>query len=164
MRRIWSPWRSEYVSAEPAADSGCIFCTFPQQDTDEANLILLRGDGVFAMLNRFPYNPGHLMVVPYKHTADLARLTGEVTSELMAVLQTCMRAASLAFEPDGFNAGFNLGSAAGAGIADHVHMHLVPRWIGDTNFMPTLAEVKVIPERLEQSYRALREAIDRLSP
>lgn len=162
MQRIWSPWRSEYVANAPTAGGGCIFCGFPRSDADETNLVLLRGTHVFALLNRFPYNPGHLMVVPYEHTDDLSSLRPEATAELLSVLQLCLLAEKDAFSPEGFNAGFNLGSAAGAGIADHLHMHLVPRWVGDTNFMPALGDVKVIPERLEESYRSLRSALDRL--
>lgn len=157
MHRLWSPWRSQYVSSEPTSE-GCIFCLFPQQDRDDENLIVHRGELSFIMLNRFPYNTGHLMIVPYEHSAYLPGLDPATAGDMMGLLQLSLHALDLAFTPDGHNVGMNLGASAGAGIADHLHIHVVPRWTGDTNFMPVLADVKVMPELLEDSYSKLREA------
>jgi ATP adenylyltransferase len=138
--------------------SGCVFCLPEQPECDSDRLVLWRGDHAFIIMNKFPYTNGHLMVAPYHHTADLADLTAEVALEMHQllvfsrdVLQDCM-------SPHGFNIGMNLGRVAGAGIADHLHMHLVPRWSGDTNFMPVFAEVRVIPQHLEATYAILRSA------
>lgn len=155
MQRLWSPWRSQYVSAgEPRAE-GCIFCRFPQEDNDKENLLIYRGEHTFAVLNRFPYNSGHLMIVPYQHASDFHQLPAHTRGDMMHVLELCLTALGAAFKPDGYNTGMNLGAAAGAGIADHLHMHVVPRWTGDTNFMPVLSDVKVMPEMLEDSYHKL---------
>lgn len=155
---MWSPWRSEYV-ASGAPNQDCIFCAFPNQAEDEQSMIAYRGERAYVIMNRFPYNSGHLLIVPFEHTADLRTLPGETVMEMMTLLTRCIGALEGAYGPDGYNAGMNLGSAAGAGIADHVHMHLVPRWTGDTNFMASLGDVKVMPERLQDSYRKLSEAL-----
>jgi ATP adenylyltransferase len=160
MRRLWSPWRSEYVgAAEPP--EGCIFCRFGEEPDDARNLVALRGERAFVVLNRFPYNSGHLMIAPYEHVADFTRLDAATLGELMSLLQRCLRALREEYGPDGYNAGMNLGEAAGAGVADHLHLHLVPRWVGDTNFMPALADVKVMPELLGQSHEKLAAALAR---
>lgn len=164
MRRIWSPWRSAYVGQEPSADAGCIFCRFADEDDDARNLVALRGEHAYVVLNRFPYNAGHLMVVPYRHTAAYGELPPETLAEMMALLGRCVRALDASYGPDGYNAGMNLGAAAGAGVADHLHLHAVPRWEGDTNFMPVLADVKVVPELLEETYRTIAEALRRTEP
>ncbi|MGB9587460.1 MAG: HIT family protein, partial [Armatimonadota bacterium] len=141
---------------------GCIFCIFPAEQDDRTRLILNRGEHSFIMLNSFPYNPGHLMVAPYKHTADLYELTDEELLEVDHLVRFSVRLLSATVQPDGFNLGVNLGRTAGAGIVDHVHWHVVPRWNGDTNFMPVIGETKVLPESLEATYDKLRRKIDEL--
>jgi ATP adenylyltransferase len=157
MEKLWAPWRMAYV--EVAKPQGCIFCDKPREDRDEENLILQRGKTAFVIMNAFPYNNGHLMVAPYRHTAELESLSAEERDELMALAQESLRLLQAAFGPNGYNLGMNLGRVAGAGIADHLHLHLVPRWDGDTNFMPVIADTKVLPDSLQSSYRKLREAL-----
>jgi len=157
MQPLWAPWRMEFI--EGAKPDGCIFCTFPQETgeaADRRNLILARTALSFAILNRFPYNSGHLMVIPLRHTHDFPSLTMQESADLWRLLQVAITALSHAYHPDGFNLGMNLGRSAGAGIVNHLHFHVVPRWVGDTNFMPVLAETKVLVEHLEQSYDKLR--------
>ena len=141
----------------PAEASRCIFCAAVAAPpaADRTNLLLLRGEQAFVMLNRYPYNAGHLMIVPYRHLHDITRLTPDECAELMALLQRMTTALTAVYGPQGFNAGMNLGEVAGAGIADHLHLHLVPRWGGDTNFMPVVGQTKVLPESLEQTYDRL---------
>ncbi len=160
MERLWAPWRLQYVTQEKP--SGCIFCEKPKAGDDQANLIVHRGQWAFVMLNTFPYNNGHLMVAPYAHLADLEVLPAETLHDMMDLAQLAIRALKAKFRPDGLNLGLNLGAAAGAGIKDHLHLHLVPRWVGDTNFMPVIGDVRVIPQSLEESYRLLREAFAEL--
>lgn len=155
VQNLWAPWRGEYVVGEKPA--GCPLCTKLELD-DEAALILARGEHVYAMLNLFPYNNGHVMVVPYRHVADLEELTRAESAEAQRMLERGIRAARAAMGPGGFNVGLNLGEAAGAGIAAHLHWHLVPRWQGDTNFMPVLADVRVMPEHMATTWRKLRDA------
>lgn len=157
--RLWAPWRVEYIRGDKPGE--CIFCAKPELD-DEAALIVRRGDRCFVMLNGFPYTSGHVMVAPYLHTADLAGLDPATSQELMKLTQESLRAIGAAYGPNGFNLGANLGSVAGAGVADHVHMHVVPRWEGDTNFMPVVGEVRVLPESLEDTQRRLKQAFDDL--
>lgn len=159
MEKLWAPWRMAYV--EVAKPQGCIFCDKPREDRDEENLILQRGKTAFVIMNAFPYNNGHLMVAPYRHTAELESLSPEERDELMALAQESLRLLQAAFGPNGYNLGMNLGRVAGAGIADHLHLHVVPRWDGDTNFMPVIADTKVLPDSLQSSYRKLREALQR---
>ena len=154
-QRLWAPWRLEYIKGGKTGE--CIFCTKPAAD-DETSLIPYRGEHCFVILNAFPYNNGHLMIAPYEHTASLQDLDPETANELMSLMQRSLRALDRAYRPDGYNAGLNLGTIAGAGMADHVHMHVVPRWEGDTNFMPVIADTRVIPERLADSYRTVRDA------
>jgi ATP adenylyltransferase len=153
--RLWAPWRLQYIRGEKSDE--CIFCTKPALD-DESALIVRRGDRCFVMLNAYPYTSGHVMVAPYDHTADLAALDEETALELMTLMQESISAIRAAYTPDGFNLGANLGTVAGAGIADHVHFHVVPRWEGDTNFMSVIGEVRVLPESLEDTQRTLKEA------
>jgi ATP adenylyltransferase len=159
MERLWAPWRMAYV--EVAKPQGCIFCEKPREGRDDENLILQRGKTAFVIMNAFPYNNGHLMVAPYRHTAELESLSVEERDELMALAQESLGLLRAAFGPDGYNLGMNLGRIAGAGIADHLHLHVVPRWNGDTNFMPVVADTKVLPDSLQNSYRKLREALPR---
>lgn len=156
MERLWAPWRLEYITQEKSG--GCIFCEKPLAEDDRANYLLLRGDHAFVLLNAFPYNNGHLMVAPYAHLSELDELPHETLVEMMHLCQEATLALKLALHPDGFNVGFNLGAAAGAGIKDHLHLHVVPRWGGDTNFMPVLADVRVVPQSLERSWQELSEA------
>ncbi len=158
--QLWAPWRLNYIeNADKAV--GCIFCNFPAEglDQDEKNLILYRGAHAFIILNAFPYSNGHLMVVPYRHTSKMENFDDAEMLEVMQLTRLSIQLLKYAFEPDGFNLGVNMGRVAGAGIADHLHWHIVPRWNGDTNFMPVLADVRVIPESLGVVYTRLRDAI-----
>lgn len=154
MKDLWSPWRIEYVLQKKP--KGCIFCTKCQENLDEENLILFRGEHNFVILNRYPYNNGHLMVVPYRHVNMLNDLTPDEQVEMMQLVSLSIQVLTESMHPDGFNVGMNLGASAGAGIKDHIHMHVVPRWTGDTNFMPVLSDTRVIVEALEQSYARLK--------
>jgi len=140
-------------------EPGCIFCMKPRQQADAENYILYRGPQTFVMMNLFPYNNGHLMIAPYQHVATIEMLTPDVLQEIMTTAQLCLRALHAAIHPDGFNMGINQGTVAGAGIADHVHFHVVPRWNGDTNFMPVLGDVKVMPDYLSSTYDQVRAQI-----
>jgi len=138
---------------------GCIFCVLPAAGDDDANHIVHRGDAVFLMLNRFPYNTGHLMVAPYRHVADPLELTPQESSELLYGIRVAVEALRIAYRPEGFNIGANIGHCAGAGYAGHLHVHVVPRWTGDTNFMAVSAETRVVPEDISETYRKLKEAL-----
>jgi ATP adenylyltransferase len=147
---------------EPQESTGCIFCDriLMPPEHDRPSLILLRGDRNFAILNLYPYNSAHLMVVPYQHTADFANLDSATVGEMMAISQRMLRAIQQEYAPEGFNLGMNLGRIAGAGVADHVHLHVVPRWGGDTNFMPVVGATKVMPELLETTYDRLKRRLE----
>ena len=165
MNQLWAPWRLELIQreAQGAASTACIFCDFPAQEglaADRQNLILGRSAHSFAILNRFPYNNGHLMVIPRRHTSDLAALPVAEADDLHRFLQRSVGILGGCYRPDGYNVGMNLGRVAGAGIADHLHYHVVPRWGGDTNFMPVLGETKVLIEQLTASWERLRAAFD----
>jgi len=154
--RIWAPWRLAYVSdASKDAEEECIFCAKPAEDDDEANLIVHRGERCFVILNLYPYTNGHLMIAPYAHSGALQALPAETVAEMMALSQRAITVLEGNYQPHGFNVGFNQGRVAGAGVEHHIHMHVVPRWGGDTNFMPVLADTRVMPQTLEQSYAAL---------
>lgn len=153
--RLAAPWRFEYVSTVDSTPGGCIFVDLPAQDDDRKNLILKRGKHAFVMLNAYPYTSGHLMVAPYKHTAEMTDLSDEELLEINQLVAKCLDWIKQAYNPDGFNIGVNLGRAAGAGIPTHIHWHIVPRWSGDTNFMTTVGDVRVIPQSLESSYDLL---------
>jgi ATP adenylyltransferase len=156
MERLWAPWRMEYIgSAKEGEDQGCIFCEKPKEGDDEKALILARTELSFAMLNRYPYNSGHLMVAPFRHVGELEALTDEESLDLQRLMQRSIKALKEAMQPEGFNIGMNLGVVAGAGIPDHLHWHVVPRWTGDTNFMPVVGETKVLPELLERTWSQL---------
>ena len=155
-QRIWAPWRLAYVKdASKGDEQECIFCTKPAGDDDEANLIVHRGERAFVILNLFPYTNGHLMVAPYEHVATLPDVEADTLAEMMELAQQGMRVLEDEYAPHGYNVGFNQGRVAGAGVEHHIHMHVVPRWGGDTNFMPVLADTRVMPQSLEQSYEAL---------
>ena len=157
MERVWAPWRMAYL--EMAQPEGCLFCVKPGESNDAEALILHRGEHTFIMLNAFPYNNGHLMIAPYRHTADLESLSVEESREMMVLCQLCLSLLRKAYRPDGYNVGMNLGRVAGAGIADHLHLHVVPRWNGDTNFMPVIGETKVLSEALQNTYDRLRKTM-----
>lgn len=158
--RIWAPWRLEYVKdASKDDEEGCVFCTAVSADRDREMLVLHRGERCFVILNKFPYTNGHLMVAPYEHEASLRDLDQPTLSEMMALVQRGMTALEDAYGPHGFNLGMNQGRVAGAGVEHHVHMHVVPRWGGDTNFMPVLGDTRVMPQTLEQSFDALEGKI-----
>jgi ATP adenylyltransferase len=160
MQQLWAPWRLKYILAMEKRE-GCIFCQLPKESNDRENHILVRGEHAFVIMNAFPYSNGHLLVPPYRHIADMSELTDEESLEIMQLTRRSIKALKLACRPDGFNVGANLGTAAGAGIADHLHLHIVPRWSGDINFMPVFADVKVIPEALEATYDRLKAEFDK---
>ncbi len=161
LQRLWTPHRMAYIKGEgkPAGDAeyGCPFCRIAGMD-DAQGLVVARGNTVYAVLNLYPYNPGHLMVVPYRHVADYPDLAADETAELAAFTQQAMRAARRAAAPHGFNIGINQGVVAGAGIAAHLHQHVVPRWGGDSNFMPVVGATKVLPQLLEETRTLLAGA------
>jgi ATP adenylyltransferase len=155
-QRIWAPWRLAYVSdASKDSEDECIFCAKPAEDDDEANLIVHRGERCFVILNLYPYTNGHLMIAPFEHIGALQSLPAETVAEMMALSQRAITVLEETYGPHGFNVGFNQGRVAGAGVEHHIHMHVVPRWGGDTNFMPVLADTRVLPQTLEQTYAAL---------
>ena len=159
MEQLWAPWRMELID-KGEAPAGCIFCDLPKSSNDRENLILGRSPRTFAILNKFPYNNGHLMVVPRRHTADPHALDPDEFLELQEMLRTALGILQAAYAPHGANLGMNLGKVAGAGVADHLHWHLVPRWGGDTNFMPVLGDTKVMIEHLHASWERMRPLFD----
>jgi ATP adenylyltransferase len=159
---VWAPWRMAYIMGEKEA--GCIFCDKPRQQRDAENHILWRGDTAFVMLNRYPYNNGHLMIVPQAHVASLTQLAPAQRDELFALTASCEGILQRAMQPHGFNIGLNLGAAAGAGIAAHLHVHVVPRWAGDTNYMSVVGDIRVIPQHLDETYQVLAAYFQTLLP
>ena len=153
MHNLWAPWRIEYILSKK--QPGCIFCDKVQEDRDRENYILYRARTAFIMLNTYPYNNGHLMVIPYAHVGSIEELSTEAVTEMMQLVQRSVRALRKSCLPEGFNIGMNIGRSAGAGVADHVHVHVVPRWHGDTNYMGVLANTHTIPEMLETTYDRL---------
>ena len=177
MDHLWSPWRMQYLRREEetsqpdnpggasatgllkqSRETACIFCDLPSENRDAENLIVYRGERVFVILNRYPYNNGHLMVVPFAHTPSLEQLDTPTLTELMVMVNQGLSALRAAYQPQAFNLGANIGAAAGAGIAGHVHLHVVPRWAGDTNYMSTVAGTRVSPEDLRETYQVVKEA------
>jgi ATP adenylyltransferase len=154
-QRIWAPWRLPYVK-DAAKDSECIFCGKPAEENDEETFIVHRGERCFVILNTFPYTNGHLMVAPFEHVAKLQDLDSDTVAELMALSTRAMAIIDDVYHPEGYNVGFNQGRIAGAGYDSHIHVHVVPRWAGDTNYMPVLADTRVMPQSLEDSYEALK--------
>ena len=157
MKRILAPWRMTFLEKHA---KGCIFCSLQAEPDGPETLIVFRGQDAFVLLNRYPYTGGHLLVVAKEHLATLEELEAQVRQEMMELATHCMRVLRRIYKPDGFNLGANIGEAAGAGVAGHVHLHVVPRWTGDASFMLTTAETKVIPEALEQTYRRILQAWD----
>ncbi|MFZ0738644.1 MAG: HIT domain-containing protein [Candidatus Acidiferrales bacterium] len=158
MDYLWTPWRYKYI-ASAGKEDGCIFCKAAASGDDARAHIVFRGERNFIILNRFPYTSGHVMVVPYAHVPDLAASEPETLAEMMRLAQKVQTALADVYHPDGFNLGMNLGRAAGAGVAGHLHLHILPRWSGDANFMTTIAETRVEPEDLDTSYEKLRKAL-----
>lgn len=158
---IWAPWRQEYVEAPHNKDAQgkCIFCEFPSQNKDNENFIFLRRKSCFGILNRYPYNNGHLLIAPYAHVPELINLDNLIITDIMNAVRDCIEALKKIISPHGFNIGINLGTAAGAGIADHIHWHVVPRWHGDTNFMPVTGNTKVIPQSLQKMFEMLSSCL-----
>jgi len=148
MKRIWAPWRMKYILG--ARETGCFLCAMLPDGNDSENLILKRGRTCFIVMNRYPYNNGHLMVCPLRHVDSLGAMTAKERAEMMELTSECVALLQKVMRPDGFNVGINLGAAAGAGLKDHIHIHIVPRWNGDTNFMPVLGQTKVIPQALHE--------------
>jgi ATP adenylyltransferase len=155
MEQLWAPWRIRYILGEK--ESGCFFCKKSQEADDAKNHVLIRDRSCFALLNTFPYNGGHLMVAPYKHGGDLDDLGVQELSEMTALVVRCKQVLSRAMKPQGFNIGLNLGRCAGAGVLDHVHWHIVPRWEGDTNYMPVIGQTRVVPQALDELYAELKK-------
>jgi len=156
LTRLWTPYRMAYVRSDTTAN-GCPFCQIPRGD-DEAKLVVARGEAAYVVLNLHPYNPGHLMVVPYRHVAELEDLTPEESGELMAMTQQAIRVIRKVSSPHAFNIGINLGGPAGGSLADHLHQHVVPRWSGDANFITVLADTKILPQLLEETRTLLAGA------
>jgi ATP adenylyltransferase len=160
----FTPWRMAYINkADTPASDECVLCTRGHEATAISNLVLHRGVYCYVLMNLYPYNTGHLMIVPYDHTADLVNLDAIIAEELFDLTRNSVAAVTAAMKPHGFNIGMNLGSTAGAGIDEHLHMHIVPRWNGDANFMPIIGGTKLIPEALDQTYAKLRPLFDALS-
>jgi ATP adenylyltransferase len=155
MDYIWAPWRIKYI--EQSHGEGCFLCDKPKEKKDNENYILYRGKTNFIILNSYPYNPGHIMVAPYRHVDSPEKLSDEEISEHYALVTKSLGVLREVFKPGGFNVGMNLGRVAGAGVEDHIHTHIVPRWAGDTNFMPVMADVRVLPQALAECYQKLKE-------
>jgi len=162
MKHLWSPWRMKYIENNQT-EEGCVFCNAHTHKDDAAKLIAFRGERNFVILNLYPYTSGHLMVVPFEHVSTLEELEVAARAEMMELTSQCVVVLRKVYRPQGFNIGANIGSAAGAGVPGHVHVHIVPRWGGDTNFMSTLGETRVLPEALEETCRRIREGFESIS-
>ena len=162
MKFLYAPWRMAYIKKFSEKCSECFLCKASKEDRDAENLVVYRGEKCFAILNRYPYNNGHLMIAPYKHASRLADLDEKELTELMKLIKLSIDVLEKEYRPDGFNVGLNLGRAAGAGLEDHLHFHIVPRWIGDTNFMPVISETKVIPESFYDSWKRIKKRFQSL--
>jgi ATP adenylyltransferase len=154
MKRLWTPWRMEYIQSPK--QEGCVFCQALEQEDGPDNLIIFRGKTAFVMLNAFPYTSGHVMVLPFIHARALADLDAETRAELIELTAKATRVLKKVYQAQGFNVGINLGEAAGAGIEEHIHVHIVPRWVGDTNFMVAVGETRMLPEDLHETYRRIK--------
>ncbi|MEO0145071.1 MAG: HIT domain-containing protein [candidate division WOR-3 bacterium] len=158
---LWAPWRFKYIENVNNKDE-CIFCTKPKEEPSVNNLVLYKSKHSFIILNLFPYNTGHLMVAPYKHTSKVYDLTQEEWIDIINLLNLSVRIVEDVYKPQAFNIGLNIGRVAGAGIEEHLHIHIVPRWAGDTNFMPVISNTKVIPESLEDTYNKLKKRLEEI--
>lgn len=154
MERIWAPWRMEYIKTA-SKEKGCLFCIKNKGENNRKNLVVYKGEYAFVIMNRFPYNSGHLMVAPLRHVADIENLREKEGLEFLRLISLSIKVLKKLFKPMGFNLGINLGRVAGAGVLGHIHIHIVPRWEGDTNFMPVLSNIKVIPEALDTTYEKI---------
>lgn len=161
MRRLWAPWRMKYIKSADKKGVGCFICRALREKKDRENLLLVRGKRALVILNRYPYNTGHLLIAPVRHTGKLERLTNDEVLEMHALLTRMVAALGKAMKPHGFNIGINLGRAAGAGLPGHAHIHVVPRWNGDTNFMPVVGGTKVMPQSLDEVYQQLARVLRR---
>jgi len=162
VEKLWAPWRMEYIREIHQEDHGCIFCEKPKEDNDRENLILFRGKKNFIIMNRYPYNNGHCMVAPIQHTGLIESLDDDEILDINRLLARLIKAINCTMKPQGFNIGINQGCVAGAGVVDHIHIHCVPRWQGDTNFMPILSETKVVSEALIDTYEKIKRGLERL--
>ena len=160
MKQLWAPWRMEYIKSDKSNE--CIFCTLPASNNDEKNYILFKGTHSFVIMNTFPYNSAHLMVSPYRHINCITKQNETERNENIELTHECIKILRAVIEPDGFNTGYNIGKAAGAGYDEHIHCHIVPRWEGDTNFMPVLGEIKVHPEHIRSTYEKLHPHFKKL--
>jgi len=160
LKRLWAPWRIEYI--KKPKEKECLFCRVIRENKDRDNLVLYRGEYSFIILNKYPYNNGHLMIAPIKHTPNPITLTSEEDLEIAGLIKLSLKILNKTMRPQGFNIGANIGKAAGAGIEEHYHIHIVPRWIGDTNFMPIISDTKVIVEYLYDTYDNLKEALNEI--
>jgi len=161
MKQLWSPWRMDYIETNNKED-GCVFCNAQAKEDGAENLIAYRGKLSYVILNRFPYTSGHLMVIPFEHKPNLEELDSETRAEMMELTSRCTTVLKSIYQPQGFNVGVNIGEAAGAGVQGHVHIHIVPRWVGDTNFMSSVAETRVLPEALEDTYKRVKDVFDNI--
>lgn len=161
MKRLWTPWRMKYL--ESKRPKGCVFCNIVESDADAENYVLHRGERAFVVLNRYPYNSGHMMVIPYVHADHPADLDIETQTEMMSLVNMGLEVLKKAISPEGYNIGVNLGRAAGAGIDEHMHVHIVPRWQGDTNYMATCADTRIVPELLEDTHKKLKPIFDEVA-
>lgn len=162
MNHLWSPWRMEFIEDLRNRTGGCIFCELKAPGDDRARLVLYRGSTCYVLMNKYPYNNGHVLIIPYKHTGSLSDLSREEHSEMMFMSSKSVDILGDALEADGFNCGFNIGKAAGAGIVEHVHLHVVPRWVGDNNFLPIIGDTRSMPEYLEATYDRLIDGFKKL--
>ena len=153
MKQLWSPWRMEYI--ESLKQDGCVFCQTIEEEDGKENLIIVRGETSFVILNRYPYTSGHIMVLPFIHIPKLSEIDQKTRTEMMELVSKATEVLQRVYKPEGFNVGINMGEAAGAGIEDHLHIHIVPRWKGDTNFMSAVGETRVLPEELEETHRRI---------
>ncbi|MCC6260528.1 MAG: HIT domain-containing protein [Anaerolineales bacterium] len=160
MKHLWSPWRMTYIENHEK-HAGCVFCEAQNQADNAENLIAFRGKSAYVILNRYPYASGHLMVIPFTHQANLEALNAETRAEMIELTSLCTTLLKKIYKAEAFNIGINIGEAAGAGVLGHVHIHVVPRWAGDTNFMTTLGEARVLPEALTDTYQRVKEAFAR---
>jgi len=159
MKQLWSPWRMTYIEKHEK-ESGCVFCIAQAKADGADNLIAFRGKNAYVILNRFPYTSGHLMVIPFEHKSNLEELNAETRAEMMELASRCTTILRKVYRTESFNMGINIGEAAGAGVLGHVHIHIVPRWAGDTNFMSTTGGTRVLPEALEDTYQRVKEAFE----
>lgn len=160
MNHLWSPWRMKYIESHNK-EAGCVFCNAQAQTDSAENLIAFRGKNAYVILNRYPYTSGHLMVIPFKHAPNLEELDPETRAEMMELTSRCTTILREIYRTQSFNIGVNIGEAAGAGVLGHVHIHIVPRWAGDTNFMSSVGQTRVLPEALEETYQRVRQAFEK---